>query len=78
MCEYCEGKKEIKSCNFCGEANIKICKKGIVKGMGLIDVYGNEKRFNLFKKIYLPSFNINYCPMCGKRLGVINNVDTYN
>ena len=25
---------------------------------------GDEKRFQIFKKIYQPRFDINYCPMC--------------
>lgn len=62
MCEYCERRKIIKSCNFCGSANL------IVSG-NILDIYGNEKIFNIFKKTYRPRFNINYCPICGKKLG---------
>nr|DAZ28031.1 MAG TPA: Rad50 zinc hook motif [Caudoviricetes sp.] len=62
MCEYCEGKKKLKSSNFCGSAEFQILGN-------YLDIFGDEKKFNIFKKIYRPSFNINYCPMCGRRLG---------
>lgn len=62
MCEYCEKRKELKSSNFCGSATM------VVLGETL-DIYGDEKRFNIFKRIYRPRFEINYCPMCGKKLG---------
>lgn len=66
MCEYCEYHKKKKSkiltsCNFCGSAKMQILGK-------YMDIWGDEKKFYLFKKIYHPSFYINYCPMCGKRL----------
>lgn len=62
MCEYCEKKRILRSCNFCGSANLLIVSN-------MIDVWGDEKRFHIFKRIYRPRFDINYCPMCGKRLG---------
>ena len=65
MCEYCEERKELKSSNFCGSASMRICGN-------YMDIYGDEKKFNIFKRIYQPSFHINYCPMCGKRIGEIN------
>lgn len=60
MCMYCEKGKEIKSVNFCGSAKAKIGH--------YLTIYGDEKKFNIFKKIYRPSFEINYCPICGKEL----------
>ena len=62
MCEYCEKRKELKSSNFCGSASMIICGR-------YLDIYGDKKKFNIFKRIYQPSFNVNYCPMCGKKLG---------
>ncbi len=61
MCEYCEKRKELKSCNFCGSATLSVSGK-------ILEVQGNEKKFNIFKKIYCPRFDINYCPMCGRKL----------
>lgn len=61
MCEYCEKRKEIKSCNFCGRA------KAVIVGAE-IDVRGNKNKIRLFKDIYAPAFKINYCPMCGRKL----------
>lgn len=61
MCEYCEKKKKIKSCNFCGSATL------LVLG-NVLDIYGDEKKFSIFKRIYRPSFYISYCPMCGRKL----------
>jgi len=54
-------KKKIKSNNFCGSATL------IVSG-NILDIYGDESKFNIFKRIYRPRFDINYCPMCGKKL----------
>lgn len=62
MCEYCEKRTVLKSCNFCGSANL------IVSG-NILDIYGDEKKFNIFERIYRPRFDINYCPMCGRKLG---------
>lgn len=66
MCEYCEKRKrkrkKLKSNNFGGSATL------IVSG-NILDIYGDEKKFNIFKRIYRPRFDINYCPMCGRRLG---------
>lgn len=61
-CEYCKGKLILKSCNFGGSAKIQILGN-------TLDIYGNEKKFNIFKSIYRPRFEINYCPMCGRKLG---------
>lgn len=62
MCKYCEENKKLKSSNFCGSAEFQILGN-------YLDIFGDEKKFNIFKRIYRPSFNINYCPMCGRRLG---------
>lgn len=61
MCEYCEKRKEIKSCNFCGRAKATIVGEEI-------DISGDGKKIKLFKDIYAPAFKINYCPMCGRKL----------
>ena len=61
MCEYCEKRKEIKSCNFCGMAKARI------NGTE-IDIWGDSNKIRLFSNIYAPAFKINYCPMCGQQL----------
>lgn len=61
MCEYCEKRKEIKSCNFCGSA------KAVIVGIE-IEIHGDKNKVRCFKHIYAPSFKINYCPMCGRKL----------
>lgn len=66
MCEYCEKGKILKSCNFCGSAKMIVSTS---KEMNILDIYGDEKRFQIFKRIYRPRFDINYCPMCGRKLG---------
>lgn len=66
MCEYCEKGKLVKSSNFCGSAKMRIIES---KEFNTLDIYGDEKKFNIFKRIYQPSFDINYCPMCGRKLG---------
>lgn len=65
MCEYCEKQKEIKSCNFCGSAKAIISSS---KDCKLLDIWGDESKFQIFKRIYRPRFDINYCPMCGRKL----------
>ena len=65
MCEYCEKGKELKSCNFCGSAKAII---SISKECTLLDIWGDESKFHIFKRIYRPRFDINYCPMCGRKL----------
>ena len=67
MCMYCEENEILKSANFCGSAKAQI--------IGYyLDIYGDEKKFNIFKRIYRPSFKINYCPICRKEVGrVIEN-----
>lgn len=62
MCEYCEKRKEIKSRNFCGMA------KAVIIG-NEIAVHGDEKKIGWLKVIYAPSFKINFCPICGRKLG---------
>ena len=64
-CEYCRKGKILKSCNFCGSANLKV----IVSSTGsILDIWGDENKFHIFKRIYRPRFDINYCPMCGRKL----------
>lgn len=65
MCEYCEKQKELKSCNFCGSATMIV---SVSENMSILDIYGDERKFNIFKRIYRPRFDINYCPMCGRKL----------
>lgn len=65
MCEYCEKGKKVKSCNFCGSAKMKI---SVSNEMQILEIQGDEKKFNIFKRIYCPRFDINYCPFCGKKL----------
>lgn len=69
MCEYCKKNKKLKSNNFCGSATL------IVSG-DILDIYGDENKFNIFKRIYRPRFDINYCPMCGRRLRDANTTNT--
>ncbi len=65
MCMYCEENEILKSANFCGSAKAQI--------IGYyLDIYGDEKKFNIFKRIYRPSFKINYCPICRKEVGRVN------
>ena len=71
MCEYCENRKIIKSCNFCGSAKMIV---SISENMNILDIYGDKERFSIFKRIYRPRFDINYCPMCGRDLRR-NNTD---
>lgn len=61
MCEYCEKGKEIKSCNFCGRAKMRIVESEI-------DVRGDKEKIRWFGSIYAPAFRISYCPMCGREL----------
>ena len=65
MCEYCEkGKKMTEN------EDDKLCFQIYYKHLRM---YGKVLNMSIGRDIV-----INYCPMCGKRLGVINNVDTYN
>lgn len=65
MCEYCEKDKIHKSCNFCGSAKMRI---SCSKEFNILEVQGDKEKFSLFKKQYCPRFDINYCPMCGRKL----------
>lgn len=65
MCEYCEKDKIHKSCNFCGSAKMRII---CSKEDNILEVQGDKEKFSLFKRQYCPRFDINYCPMCGKKL----------
>lgn len=61
MCEYCEKKKEVKSCNFGGRASMRVVGN-------ILDIYGDKDIFSIFRHTYRPRFEIEYCPMCGKKL----------
>ena len=63
MCEYCEKQMELKSCNFGGSAGLFVCGN-------VLDIYGDDRKFHIFKHIYRPRFLIKYCPMCGRELEV--------
>lgn len=62
MCKYCENNVELTSSNFCGSAKMTVAGN-------YLDVRGDKEVIKWFKRIYQPSFRINYCPMCGKRVG---------
>ena len=64
MCDYCEKRKETRSANFCGSGKMKIYSKGISKGFGLLELQGDDTKAKIFKWLYCPRFDINYCPMC--------------
>ena len=64
-CEYCRKGKILKSCNFCGSANLKV---SVSSTGSILDIWGDENKFHIFKRIYRPRFDINYCPMCGRKL----------
>ena len=66
MCEYCEKRKILKSNNFCGSAKMII---SVSSTGSILDIYGDENKFHIFKRIYRPRFDVNYCPMCGRELG---------
>ena len=61
MCEYCEKEKVLKSSNFCGAAKMQIIGE-------FLEVQGDSHKIKWFNRIYQPSFMINYCPMCGRKL----------
>ena len=69
MCEYCGKNKVLKSCNFAGSGEIRIYNKGFEKGIGLLELQGDGVKAKIFKRLYCPRFDINYCPMCGRKLG---------
>ena len=64
MCEYCEKRKEIRSGNFCGSGKMRIYNNGYEKGIGLLELQGDGTRAKIFKNLYCPRFDIQYCPMC--------------
>lgn len=68
MCEYCEKNKVIRSCNFAGSGEIRVYKTKFEYNTGLLELQGNSAKARIFKKLYCPRFEINYCPMCGKKL----------
>jgi hypothetical protein len=58
MCEYCDKEKRVKSMNYCGSGELRITKSS-EDLPPLIDIFGTDKQL---------SFEIAYCPMCGKKL----------
>jgi hypothetical protein len=66
MCKYCEENEIARSCNFAGSAKMRISES---KEFNILEVQGDKEKFHLFKRIYCPRFDINYCPMCGRKLG---------
>ena len=55
MCKHCETQKELKEKYF----DITIVNTCLVVGNECSEGYGYDRA----------RFNINYCPMCGKKLG---------
>ena len=72
MCDFCEREILLPSCNFCGGAKLIIHQEGFESDIGMLELYGEECKFPIFRKVYRPRFDINFCPMCGKRLGKDN------
>lgn len=62
MCDYCNKNKELLSINYCGSIKSRIVDN-------IFEVYNNEHNIKFLKQFYGFRFNINYCPMCGRRLG---------
>ena len=71
MCEYCSGnnksiallftsekRKFKKSINYCGSGELRITQQS-ENLPPLIDIFGTDKQY---------SFEIAYCPMCGRKL----------
>lgn len=68
ICGYCNGKRTLKSSNFCGSAELRIVGEDM-------EIFGDESIFHLFKRIYKPRFRVFYCPMCGKPLEMLDRDD---
>lgn len=73
MCKYCEGKEDIsdKVYEDGSRYSDSICRVRIYKSEiygNVLEVtpvmYENGKKYNYLNH----GFNINYCPMCGKKL----------
>ena len=64
MCDYCEKRKELTSCNFCGDGKMRIIKDEL----DLYEKHEKGRKIKFFRRLYGPAFRINYCPMCGKQL----------
>ena len=73
MCKYCEGKEDISDRIFSDGSKFSdsICRVRIYKSEifgNVLEVtpvmYENGKKYNHLNH----DFNINYCPMCGKKL----------
>lgn len=55
MCDYCDNHKELKSCNFCGAATMRLVGD-------TIEVFGDETKFRIFRRVYWPRFAVKYWP----------------
>lgn len=73
MCKYCEGKEDISNKTFSDGSTYSdsICEVRIYKNEiygNVLEVtpvkYENGKKYNYIHH----DFNVNYCPMCGKKL----------
>lgn len=73
MCKYCEGKEDISNKTFSDGSTYSdsICRVRIYKNEiygNVLEVtpvkYENGKKYNNLNH----DFNINFCPMCGKKL----------
>lgn len=69
MCEYCGKNKILKSCNFAGSGRLTIHKTCFKKNVGLLELQGDGIKAKIFRRLYCPRFEINYCPICGRKLG---------
>lgn len=66
MCEYCEGKKEIRGEEY--EANIYTI-KGKTLNIDIDLAYYDNFRNHIIDYVEAEDFiNIKYCPFCGKKL----------
>lgn len=64
MCEYCDKNKILKSCNFAGSGKLTIHKTRFEENIGLLELQGDGIKAKIFKRLYCPRFEVNYCPMC--------------
>ena len=62
MCEYCENQKELKEKEF----DVTIVNNCLVVGNQCSCGYDRAR------------FNINYCPMCGRKLDVLNEEEFWD
>ena len=74
MCEFCENNKILRSCNFAGSGEIRIYNRGFEKGIGMLELQGDGMKAKIFKNLYCPRFDINYCPKCRKEAGRVKTI----